>query len=655
MVVFILVAISLVIVATSGLQSLWRKIDPAGAADTGFTELLLAGSLLGISGWLSINWILALTHTLTAPSLWTCVCVLVVVAVAIIVRRAMLLAGKQISNELLTALVFLVPLALWIVYILWRGVVLPVASHDALAYHLPKAVLLERAGGYEYFAAPDPRISGFGFNYELLLADLLILGKTDAYTEWVGTVSYLLLLLAAAALAERWWRSRPLPTMAAVIATASAPILLLHSGAHKNDLLIAFFGLCALLWGGRWVVQGGRIPMMLLILALGVGFGTKTTIAAFGLALAPFLLYRFVRCVRAGAINVRDLALTAACAALTIVLGGGFYIVVNYLHLSNAAAGTSMTRTAGQALIITYGDWHNLWQVPYLLLTIPFSSTPQGVWVPWRNEHWFWPHYEIYFSHYGRLTTLLVLGAPFIAWRFRTKSEASRRRERAVTVAASLLAIAIMLPTVFRPVGFFGAFPRYFAFIVPVIASLVLPPLVGAVTRRLAYVVLTALTVVFCLEAVTYAEHDRFAPLAYAVWASEHPGTRYIYFNPYRAGSIVDRLAAPEDKIAVDGAYDTWVYPAYGANRTRPVVFLTKGATPDQVPTDAKWVMIDRSWDKLWSNPNLTDLGQMKYIGRGTPTVDDVRLINALRRDPRFKLAFENPATNQAVFERITR
>ena len=655
MVVFLLVAISLVIVATSGLQALWRRIDPDGAADTGFIELLLAGSLVGLSGWLSINWILALTHTLTAPPLWTCVGVLVAAAVAIIVRRAALLAGKQIPTEVATALMFLVPLALWIVYILWRGLVLPVASHDALSYHLPKAVLLERAGGYEYFAAPDPRITGFGFNYELLLADVLILGKTDAYTEWVGTLSYLLLLLAAAALAERWWRSRPLPMIAAVIATASAPVLLLHSGAHKNDLLVAFFGVCAVLWGGRWVVQRGRIPMMLLILALGVGFGTKTTIAAFGLALAPFLLYSLFRRMRAGEIRARDLGLAAACAALTIVLGGGFYMVVNYLHLSHAAAGMKMTQTAGQALIVTYGDWNNLWQVPYLLLTIPFSDTPQGVWVPWRNEAWFWPHYEIYFSHYGRLTTALVLAAPFIVWRFGTRSETGRRRERAVTVAASLLAVAIMLPTAFRPLGFFGAFPRYFAFIVPVIASLALPPLVGAVSRRLAYVMVTALTALFSLEAVICAENDRFAPLEYAIWASEHPGTRFIYFNPYRAGSIVDRLAAPEDKIAVDGAYDTWVYPAYGIYRTRPVVFLPKGATPDQIPADAKWVMIDRSWDKIWSNPNLTNLGQMKYIGTGTPTVDDVRLSKALRGDRRFKLAYENPAINQAVFERITR
>jgi hypothetical protein len=220
---------------------------------------------------------------------------------------------------------------------------------------------------------------------------------------------------------------------------------------------------------------------------------------------------------------------------------------------------------------------------------------------------------------------------------------------------AALVAIAIMLPTVFRPIGFFGAFARYFAFVVPVVTCLVLPPLVGAVSRSISYALLTALAANFMVEAAICARNDSFAPLDYALWASANPGTRFIYFHPYRAGSIVDRLAGANDKIAVDGAFDTWVYPAYGANRTRPVLFLPKDATPDQIPADVKWVMVDRSWDKIWSNPKFVNLGKMEYLGSGTPTADDVRLTLALRRDRRFKLVFENPRLNQAVFQRIAR
>lgn len=655
MVLFALVVISLLTVATFGVQFLWRKVDPAGAAGTGALELLTAGSIVGIAGWLGISWILALTHTLTALPLWSFVSLVLLAAVAIAIRRGWRPGSKQISSELSASLLFLVPLALWIAYILWRGVVLPVASHDALAYHLPKAVLLERAQGYEYFPAPDPRISGFGFNYELLIADMLILSRTDAYTEWISTVSYLLLLLATAALSERWWRSKPLPTTAAVIATASAPVLLLHSGAHKNDLFVALFALCALLWGSRWVVEGGRMPMLLLILALGIGFGTKTTVVPFAVALVPFLLYRLVHSLRARTIRIRDVGLAAAGAALMILLGGGFFMVVNYLHLSSIGENANAVSTASQTLIFTYGDWQNLWQVPYLLLTVPFSTSPSGVWVPWRQELWFWPHYEIYFSHFGRLITLLSLAAPVVIWRFHGKVAAGRRRERAITVTAALVAIVIMLPTVFRPIGFFGAFPRYFAFVVPIISCLVLPPIVGAVSRSLSYVLLAALTSVFAIEAAVCARNDSFAPLDYALWASENPGTRFIYFHPYRAGSVVDRLAGADDTIAVDGAFDTWVYPAYGANLTRSVLFLPQGATPDDIPASVDWVMVDRSWDKLWSSPKLENLGKMEYLGSGTPTPDDVRLTRALRRDRRFKLVFENPRLNQAVFRRIAR
>lgn len=656
MVVFALVVIALATVATAGARVLWRKLDPAGAADTGPLELLTAGTLIGVSTWIGISWTLALTHTLRRLPLWLCVAVLLASAAIIIARRVRTFAPPQLTRESVFALLFLLPLFLWLIYILWRGVVLPVASHDALAYHLPKAVLLERAAGYEYFDAPDARIPRFAFNYELLLAEVLILGKTDAYTEWVTTVAFLLFLLAAAALAERWWRSRPLATAAAVMATASAPVLLLHSGAHKNDLLVAWFSLCALMWGSRWVVQRGRMPMLLTMLALGTGFGTKTTVAAIGLALAPFLLDRFVRSLRARSIRMRDLAIVTAGAVAIVVLGGGFFMIANYAYIRNATAANTVARGVADSVVFQYGDWQNIWQVPYLLLTIPFSSTPEGVWVPWRNESWFWPHYEIYFSHYGRLITLCALAAPFAIRRFGSKMDVGRRRERIVTIAAACLAMLIMLPTVFRPVGFFGAFARYFAFIVPIIACAALPPIVDAVSHRLRALIATAIAAVFVIEAVICANNDRFAPFDYALWAARHPGTRFIFFLPNRAGSIVDRMAGPHDKIAVDGAFDTWVYPAYGKDRTRPVVFLPKDTTPDTIPADAKWVMIDRSWDKLWSNPNFENLGQMEqFIGRGKPTADDVRLLSALRRDRRFKLVYADPDLNQAVFARIGR
>src|SRR2546422_3441 len=68
------------------------------------------------------------------------------------------------------------------------------------------ALLVSRAGGYAFFpGAPDFRINGLGANYELLLADVLAVQRADTIAEWTSILFFVLLLLAATALARRWW------------------------------------------------------------------------------------------------------------------------------------------------------------------------------------------------------------------------------------------------------------------------------------------------------------------------------------------------------------------------------------------------------------------------------------------------------------------
>ena len=652
MVLFALVVVAVITTGTFVAGWLWRKLD---AGETTPAELLTSGILIGLAIWLFAHWILALTHLLNATALWTLIAIFFAVTLYVFVRHGRAWASRQMPREVVLAVIAFLPLLVWIWYVLARGVLLPAANHDVLSYHLPKAVLLSRAEGFEVFHAPDHRIQKFPFNYELLLADVLILGKSDTITEWIGTATFLMLLLGAAALAQRWWRSGLAGMSAAVIATATAPVLILHSGADKNDLLTAWFGVCALLWGGRWLVHGGRMPMLLTILALGLGFGTKTSIAALGVAIAILFAIRFIRGLARKTHTLRDLALFAAVSVVVFLLGGGLPFLLNYLDIRAVSRGT--LAAASEYVGIGYGDWSNLWQVPYLLLSVPFSGDVTSVWVPWRHEMWFWPHYEIFFSHYGRLFTVLVLLVPLVWWRERRRGDPVQRRERTTTMLAALLGILIMLPAQGRPIGFFGSFPRYFAFIVPVVAAWTLPPIVemaAAITRRMRWVIVFGLAIVFTLEAMLCAFYDRFAPLQYTWYAWQLGGTRVIWFNAGRAASVVDRMAGPYDKIAVDGAFDTWVYPAYGAKLTRPVVFLPADATPDTIPRDAKWVIVDRSWGAIWGNPKFENFGQARsYLGKGVASPSDLRLYLALRRDPRFVLVYRSDGINQAVFRRV--
>jgi hypothetical protein len=657
MLVFGLLTLSLVVVGSELLRKLWSRWDPEERNETSGLELAAAGALAGVSAWVAASWILALTHTLTAMPLWILTGTTILAAIGIVFRHARTLKQIQVSRETTLALIALTPLLLWLAFMLWRGLVVPVASHDALAYHMPKAVMLERAEGWEMFEAADIRIGKYPFNYELLLADMLILAQSDRYTEWLSAVFWIFILLTAAAMVRRWWGPGALSIGCTVLAVATAPILLLHSGAHKNDLMVGWFALCALFWGARWAQRGGSVPLLLTILALGMGLGTKTTIVAAGLGLAPFFLVRIIKEVRHRRLRASDLFSTLTAAGATLVLGGGFTYVVNLMRVPHVADMTRAAETGTAITNITWGDWSNLWQVPYLLLTVPFSKNLLGAWMPWHERYTFWPHYELYFSHYGRLFTISLLALPLVLWLLRRDEGRRVNAEWRVSFIAASLAIVIMLPTMFRPIGFFGTMSRYFLFIVPIVFAYVIPPLIAiAQTRapRMLAVIPGLLVVVFSIEAVLAASRDRFVPLEYALWAAENPGTRFIYFYPFRSASMVDRVAAPDDTIAVDGSFDTWIYPAYGRDRTRPVVLLDESSTPDSIPAEVDWVIIDRSWNAVWSNPKFKDLSQMsEYFLTGEASEADIRLLAALIKDPRFKLMYHEPSMNQAVFRRV--
>lgn len=636
---FAAVVIAVFIVGTWIANRFWRD-----DGDAHHLERAAAGAIVGFAIWISVSWILALTHALTRTSLWLLALVIGIAAVAIVIRSV-----HSLHLPVPRAALLLMPVLLWTLFALWRGAVLPPASHDALSYHLPRAVFIAQAGGFEQFPSPDARLNSYPANYELLLADIMLMSGSDALTEWLSTVVFVVFLLVTGALAQRWWPRAP-ATASVVLVTATTPILLLHSSAHKNDVMTAMFALAALLWGARWYSQGGRAPMLLVCVSLVLGGGTKPQAAGVMVGLAPFLILRAARAWRARQLTVTSIGTTAVLAVLFFAVGGAAPYVMTLMPATGSAP-------AGSAPF-AWGDLENLWQVPILLWLVPFSPTPNAVWVPWRAEYWFWPHYEIFFSHWGILFSLIVLALPLGVRGSRTDPDIGRRSERFAGGVAALLATAVLLPAEIRPVGFFAAFGRYLLFVVPVVVCWTVPPLVETLHRtrmRLASAAGAAtLVVVFALQGINVAINDAFAPLAYVRLASALPGTRTIWFEPNRAGSVVDRFAGPTDTIAVAGAFDTWIHPAFGRDLRRHVVLLPAAANSSDIPVSADWVIVDRSWNAIWGHRELTHMGKFwQYIGRGQPTAEDLQIYRQLLADERFRLVYRNPQTNQAVFWRV--
>ena len=628
-IVFFAVCIAIIAIGWAICERIWiHSVGNDALQQTTPLERLTAAAVAGAMLWLGVNWLLALTHTLTRASLLIAA-VACMIAALILIRRNFALPRAGVF-----ALIVCLPIVLWIAYVLWRGFVLPPDNHDALAYHFPKAVFMAQTHGYGYLVTADPRVTVLPANYELLLTDILVLTGTDHITEWLGTVFYILFLIASAAAIERWF-GRGLHVVASVIAIAATPVLLLHSGADKNDLMTCFFAIAALLWGARWYVHGGTMPWILTIVSLVLAGGTKPHAAAVLLGLAPFMITRAVR----KHVRWREVAATIAFALIAFAIGGGAVYAVNFAHARDKATAIGSTPN-----FIGYGDFANLWRFPYLALAEPFSRNAAFVWVPWRHEYWFWPRYEIFFSGFGPLFTVLICLIPYALYRFRDRIE-----ERFVFSVAALIAAFLIMPLQFRPVGFFGGLPRFIAFIIPAVMGYSVAPTVARARAMGARLMTVALSLYFCAMALQCAYYDRYSPFKYArLAATRH--IRWTWTSRWRASNVLDQVAGPNDVVAIDSGFDTWVYPAMGEWHSRRVEFIEPGSA--NIPAEAQWVMVDRWWNTVWGNPAMTNLGRVRNPLPVLPNPDDTRVTRALLHDSRFVVVYYEPKFNQAVFRR---
>jgi hypothetical protein len=121
-----------------------------------------------------------------------------------------------------------------------------------------------------------------------------------------------------------------------------------------------------------------------------------------------------------------------------------------------------------------------------------------------------------------------------------------------------------------------------------------------------------------------------------------------------RAAEVADRRAGQHDRIALDAAFGTWIYPAFGVDLARPVDFIPAGDGPPSIRADADWVVVDRQWNIVWQGPQFADLSEAhRFLARGKPAPEDTRVLRYLVNDSRFRMVFYNPSWNQAVFQRI--
>jgi hypothetical protein len=622
-------------------------------------ERVAAAATLGVAVVTAVSNALALAHALSRWTLLATTAAFLALGVPPIVRWLLAQGGRQVrlGPDAVIAGVALLPVGVYLLYVLWRTEQLFVLNHDGLAYHLPRAAMIARSGSLFAVDGPDSRVITWPANYELLLADILALDGSDELTGWLSPASFVAFLIAVGAMAQRWW-GRGLHVIAVVCAAAAMPVAVVHAGTHKNDMMTNALILVTMHFAARWVVEEGITNFVLLCVGLTLAVCTKLTACFFAAALAPVVVWKFASMLRARKRPGADVWRVVTPVVVGSVLTLGPMVYVHNLVTTGRLFGFGSPDAESG-----WGDYANLWRFPYLALTVPFSRMNGFVWVPWDHKYWFWPNNDLFFSSYGVLTSIFVGALPIGLFLFARAAPLERRHERVIVSAVLTLTFLLVLPVLLRPLGFFAGFVRYTVFFPPVIALWTLAPSlralvqIGGTAKVAALAAPLALATYFSYQAISLSISDPYAPFQALAEVVRHPELhRRIWFLPNRAASVADGLAGPDDSIAFEGSHDSWSYPLYGADLRRHVTYLHSERADFRVPEDARWVVIDRAWRIWFGHPKFKTLADWrKYLGRGRPSEDDLKVLRLLEADPRYELVYHLPQLNQAVFRRVDR
>jgi hypothetical protein len=615
--------------------------------------------ILGLALWLAQGWLLAVVGWFRpAALLSTSVLLLALVlgttwsAVPRPSRRWDLASLR--SPVSLTVVFALGLVVLWVAYSGAALAVIPVSNHDALSYHFPKAAWLATTGKFGLYASQDLRVTYFPDNYEMLAATLLAFLHSDTSTGWLTSAALILYLSTSFALFRRTWKDSATAALALPMLLAS-PVLLLHTTAHKNDILMGALALNALVWLGRWAVRGEPGAGILGIVSVALGLGTKFH----GLFLVPVSGFFLWRAWRSGVWKPRrqTLLLQGGFVAAAFVLLGGVQYIANVLS-TGKVMGIEQISTPNAMNTVAYPAY---WQVPrfiWMFLAAPVLTSGQFFRVPWNGETWFWPAYELYFSHYGLHVSLLILLLPFAVWWSRARLAPEIAPEVTVISIAALLLVTLNLLMGLRPYGSFAFIPRFLFFALPVLLLWTWCPLaryLGA-RRSLSWIPLAASLAIPAAYMGITIQKDGFTPYRYVEWLWLHPEQRRtIYHTDWRAEQVVDRMAGPHATVATDSGYDGWTYPLFGARLSRHVEVIPDGSGPYVPGPEVEWVAIDHAFPIIWGNANFQSMSQAsRYLGRGQLSEQDLRVYRSLAANRDFELVYFVPNLFQAVFRRIT-
>jgi hypothetical protein len=271
------------------------------------------------------------------------------------------------------------------------------------------------------------------------------------------------------------------------------------------------------------------------------------------------------------------------------------------------------------------------------------------------GKEWFWPEYNLIYSHYGWLFGFALLAAlAVLAAGIFHKGPARRfPPEQWICLWSSSFLAYFVLSRNYAYDGGFNTFPRILLFVLPPILAAGCLPLL-AMARRPWIPAIAALLVLGGATASAY-EHDMVAPNIYLDDLWLHPEKRrWVLVAPNRIPCVLDRLAGPKAVVVADCTYLTWLTPLWGEGFTRDVRLVQWQAGRPQIPPNAEWVVIDNISGTMWGNGHEVRSAEdfAQAFRHGVPTERDTRLFPILKADPAWEVVMASPLGEQAIFRR---
>jgi hypothetical protein len=603
------------------------------------TGFLLASYLVASTEIVVVSLALSPVRELTRSNLLVSLAALLVAAVAVWVStgrpRSPLRSVVPVVREALRdrAVAAIGALAVLLhLYLLLVGLTVPQSLPDTMLYHLPRAALWKQQDAVAYVAnTVDARINVFPPVAEIEVMSSMILSNGDRFVTYVQLVALGAACLACFGIARRLGLGASAAAFGGV-SLATFTVVALQTPTALNDLVVAsLLIVCA-----YFAMGASRTELALAATSLALAIGTKGTVI---FALPVLVLFAIASQPRS------RLPRTLFGGAVGLI-AGSFWFVVNVIESGGPARGVGLDRGSDPLLerfrlsVVDLFEASEtsgtgplgspVWRLPALVLAavmatafgvrgrrhasaaallagvfvffaIPLlvrwvdiagralAQVGAAVGVGERPGDRLPPGFyeSAMHSSYGLAFMALFLGAGALV----VADVARRRLTPAALVAVAGVPLSLLLTALL--LAYDPQRMRYIAF------SVALASAVFGVALRVRPLAWTAvgLTAVSVAVLVGYII-PRPASLALLPWNrdSERSARWFVQAGGGNGDGVAFRFMEeqiPADAVvALDLAFNTFVYPAWDAGLRRTIVFVPEDG---DAPDDARWLVVGPS------------------------------------------------------------